>query len=50
MLILLNPLVLAQREKLEETRDLAASELAGFLDQGRMVERNWALLTNELGR
>ena len=49
-LILLGAWVLARRENLEELRDLMASELAGFLEQGKRVERNKALLKDVLQR
>ncbi|MYH60134.1 MAG: hypothetical protein F4145_19635 [Boseongicola sp. SB0675_bin_26] len=49
-LILLGARVLARREKLEELQDQLASELAGFLDRGKMAERSKALLTDVLGK
>ncbi|MDE0523892.1 MAG: hypothetical protein OXH79_18250 [Boseongicola sp.] len=49
-LILLDALVLMQREKLEETCDQVASELAGVLERRKRVERNNALLTDVLGK
>ena len=47
-LILLGAWVLARREKLKELRELVAAELAGFLEQGKRVERNRALLSGVL--
>ncbi len=49
-LILLGDWVLALREKLEEIRNLMASEPAGFLEQGKMVKRNGALMTDVHGQ
>ncbi|MDE0697404.1 MAG: hypothetical protein OXH76_16400 [Boseongicola sp.] len=49
-LILLGAWVLAQRKKLEARQDLTASEVAGFLDQGKTAERSKALLTDVLGK
>ena len=49
-LILLGAWVLARREKLEEFRDLVASEPAGCLEQGKMLERKDAFLTDVLGK
>ena len=42
--------MLALREKLEEIRNLMASEPAGFLEQGKMLERNRALMTEVHGQ
>ncbi|MXY32763.1 MAG: hypothetical protein F4186_03515 [Boseongicola sp. SB0676_bin_33] len=49
-LILPGDWVLALREKLEEIRNLMASEPAGFLEQGKMLERNRALMTEVHGQ
>ena len=49
-LILLGAWVLARREGVKELRDLVAAELARFLEQGKRVERNKALLTDVLER
>ena len=48
-LILLGAWVLARRETLTELRNLVSAELAGFLEQGRHVNRHKALLKDVLG-
>ena len=48
-LVLLGAWVLARRETLKELRVLVFAELAGFLEQGRRVDRHKALLKDVLG-